>query len=76
MIREAIAKVVASQDLTESEMIEVMNEIMTGGASPAQISAFITALRMKGETVARDNGGRTGHAGEGDEDRGRGGAGR
>ncbi len=56
MIKEAIAKVVASQDLTESEMIEVMNEVMTGGASPAQISAFITALRMKGETVAEITG--------------------
>ncbi len=56
MIREAIAKIVASQDLTESEMIEVMNEVMTGGASPAQISAFITALRMKGETVAEITG--------------------
>ncbi|MFQ5586950.1 MAG: anthranilate phosphoribosyltransferase, partial [Thermodesulfobacteriota bacterium] len=56
MIRDAIAKVVISEDLTESEMIEVMNEIMTGGASPAQISAFITALRMKGETVAEITG--------------------
>ena len=56
MIREAIAKVVASQDLTEPEMVEVMNEVMTGGASPAQISAFITALRMKGETVAEITG--------------------
>ncbi|MCP3678578.1 MAG: anthranilate phosphoribosyltransferase, partial [Deltaproteobacteria bacterium] len=56
MIKEAIAKVIASQDLTESEMVEVMNEIMTGGASPAQISAFITALRMKGETVAEITG--------------------
>jgi anthranilate phosphoribosyltransferase len=33
-----------------------MNEVMTGGASPAQISAFITALRMKGETVAEITG--------------------
>ena len=37
-------------------MMEVMNEVMTGGASPAQISAFITALRMKGETVAEITG--------------------
>jgi len=56
MIREAIAKVVASKDLTEAEMIKVMNEVMTGGASPAQLSAFITALRMKGETVAEITG--------------------
>lgn len=52
MIKEAIAKVIERQDLTESEMIEVMDQIMGGEATPAQIGAFITALRMKGETVA------------------------
>lgn len=51
MIKSAIAKVVERQDLTEGEMIEVMDQIMSGGATPAQIGAFITALRMKGETV-------------------------
>lgn len=51
MIKEAISKLIKNQDLTESEMIEVMNEIMTGAASPGQIGAFITALRIKGETV-------------------------
>ena len=51
MIREAIAKVVAGTDLQEAEMIEVMQEIMSGGATDAQISSFITALRMKGETI-------------------------
>jgi anthranilate phosphoribosyltransferase len=51
MIRESIARVVAGQDLSQSEMEETMNEIMTGAATPAQIGAFITALRMKGETV-------------------------
>ncbi|MBI3398640.1 MAG: anthranilate phosphoribosyltransferase [Deltaproteobacteria bacterium] len=51
MIKEAISKIVKNQDLTEPEMIEVMNEIMTGAASPGQIGAFITALRIKGETV-------------------------
>jgi len=51
MIKEAISKIVKNQDLSESEMIEVMNEIMTGAASPGQIGAFITALRIKGETV-------------------------
>lgn len=51
MIKEAISKIVKNQDLTEVEMIEVMNEIMTGAASPGQIGAFITALRIKGETV-------------------------
>jgi len=51
MIKKAIAKVVELQDLSEGEMIEVMDQIMSGGATPAQIGAFITALRMKGETV-------------------------
>jgi anthranilate phosphoribosyltransferase len=51
MIKKAIAKVVEREDLTEAEMIEVMDQIMSGGATPAQIAAFITAMRMKGETV-------------------------
>ena len=51
MIRGAIAKVVQNEDLTEPEMEETMEEIMTGSATPAQIGSFITALRMKGETV-------------------------
>lgn len=51
MIKEAIAKVVAGQDLAESVMMAVMDEIMSGKATDAQISAFITALRIKGETA-------------------------
>jgi len=51
MIRKAIARVVEREDLSESEMIEVMDQVMSGGATPAQIASFITALRMKGETV-------------------------
>src|SRR5450759_4262683 len=51
MIRKAIAKVVEREDLIEGEMIDVMNQIMSGECTPAQIGAFITALRMKGETV-------------------------
>jgi len=51
MIKEAIGKVVLNNNLTEEEMIAVMNEIMTGEATPAQIGSFITALRMKGETI-------------------------
>jgi anthranilate phosphoribosyltransferase len=51
MIKKAIAKVVERENLTEGEMIEVMNQIMSGECTPAQIGAFITALRMKGETV-------------------------
>ena len=56
MIREAIGKVVNSQDLSEAEMILVMEEIMSGQATEAQIGAFITALRLKGETVAEITG--------------------
>jgi len=51
MIKEAISKVVARTNLTESEAETVMREIMQGEATDAQISAYITALRMKGETV-------------------------
>ncbi|MFB3925447.1 MAG: anthranilate phosphoribosyltransferase [Syntrophales bacterium] len=51
MIKEAIARVVDGIDLSEPEMMEVMDEIMEGAATPAQIAAFITALRIKGETV-------------------------
>ncbi|MDY0389301.1 MAG: anthranilate phosphoribosyltransferase [Desulfobulbus oligotrophicus] len=51
MIREAIAKVVALEHLTEPEMVEVMQEIMSGGATSAQIGSFMTALRMKGESI-------------------------
>lgn len=56
MIKKAIAKVVEREDLSEAEMIEVMDQIMSGEATPAQIAAFITALRMKGETIAEITG--------------------
>jgi anthranilate phosphoribosyltransferase len=51
MIRDLISKIVEGTDLSESEMIKAMDEIMSGEATPAQIGAFITALRLKGETV-------------------------
>ncbi|BCL60306.1 anthranilate phosphoribosyltransferase [Desulfomarina profundi] len=50
-IRKAIERVVGRQDLKEEEMVIAMTEIMDGIATPAQIGAFITALRMKGETI-------------------------
>ncbi len=50
-IREAINRVVNRQDLQEDEMQDVMNVIMAGEATSAQIGAFITGLRMKGETI-------------------------
>ena len=51
MIKEAIAKVVTGTNLSEAEAEVVMREIMQGEATDAQIAAYITALRMKGETV-------------------------
>ena len=51
MIQEAIQALVDGRDLTERQASSSMDEIMTGGATPAQIGSFITALRMKGETV-------------------------
>ena len=56
MIREAIARVIEKADLSEEDMVAVMNEIMGGEATPAQIGAFITALRMKGETIEEISG--------------------
>ncbi len=50
MIREAIAQLVNRQNLSSQEAEAVMQEIMTGAVTPAQTGAFLTALRMKGET--------------------------
>jgi len=50
-IREAIEKLVNRVNLSEAETIDVMNQIMTGEATPLQVASFLTALRMKGETV-------------------------
>ncbi|NLN74696.1 MAG: anthranilate phosphoribosyltransferase [Armatimonadetes bacterium] len=51
MIREAIRKIVEGDHLTEAEAVLSMNEIMDGEATPGQTASFITAMRMKGETV-------------------------
>jgi len=51
MIRETIGQLVAGQSLTQEEAARAMEEIMSGEATPAQIGAFATALRLKGETV-------------------------
>src|SRR5258708_4250459 len=53
MIRDAITHVAAGATLSESEAAGVMEEIMTGVATPAQMGAFLTALRLRpgGETV-------------------------
>ena len=50
-IQQAIAQLVAGVNLTEPEMVEVMNQVMTGEATPIQVGAFLTALRIQGETV-------------------------
>ena len=52
MIQKGIALAVSGQDLSEEQMIAVMDQIMEGQATPAQIGAFLVALRMKGECLA------------------------
>lgn len=51
MIRESIIKLSQKQDLTYGEAEEVMDEIMSGKATPVQMSAYLTALALKGETI-------------------------
>ena len=51
MIREAIDAVVSGRSLAMEEAAVVMREIMEGEATPGQLGAFLTALRLKGETV-------------------------
>src|SRR5512137_1462503 len=51
MIKDAIAKTIRREDLTQVEAAAAMMDIMTGNATPAQIGAYLVALRMKGETV-------------------------
>lgn len=47
----ALSTVVAGENLTEENMASVMDTIMTGQATDAQIGGFLVALRMKGETI-------------------------
>jgi anthranilate phosphoribosyltransferase len=51
MIREAIGTILAGGSLTQPDAAAVMRQIMDGEATPAQIAAFVVALRMKGETA-------------------------
>ncbi len=51
MIKEAISMLVAGQSLSIEQAAQVMREIMDGEATPAQLGAFLAALRVKGETV-------------------------
>jgi len=51
MIKGAIALLVEGNSLSMEQAAEVMTEIMSGEVTPAQFGAFVTALRLKGETV-------------------------
>ena len=51
MIKEAILKLAKKEDLTYGMAEEVMNEILSGKATPVQMSAYLTALALKGETI-------------------------
>src|SRR5215212_7693979 len=51
MIQQALQQVLDGHDLSRAEATGVMNEIMRGEATPAQIGGFLVALRAKGETA-------------------------
>lgn len=51
MIKEAILRLAKKEDLTYDMAEKVMDEIMSGEATPVQMSAYLTALAMKGETI-------------------------
>lgn len=50
-IKSAITEVINHRDLTQEQARKAMDSIMDGAATPAQIGSYLTALRMKGETV-------------------------
>jgi anthranilate phosphoribosyltransferase len=50
-IQAAIKQLIKREDFSHDEMSDVMNQIMTGNATPAQIGGFLIGLQMKGETV-------------------------
>lgn len=50
-IQQALQKLLDKQNLSTDEMHSVMRQIMSGGATDAQIGGFLIALRCKGETV-------------------------
>jgi len=52
MIQQAISTLISGQNLSVDDAAQVMSEIMSGEATPAQFGAFVTALRLKGETAA------------------------
>ena len=50
-IQESIKKIVTGQDLSRKEISSIMNQILTGTISEAQIGAFLVSLSMKGECI-------------------------
>lgn len=56
MIKEIIAKLTALENISFAEAADAMREIMNGEATPAQISAFLVALRIKGENIEEISG--------------------
>jgi anthranilate phosphoribosyltransferase len=56
MLKPYLTKLINRKNLTETEMVGAMNRIMDGEATPAQIGGFLSALRLKGETVAEITG--------------------
>ena len=55
-IQEALARVVAGNDLDRTEMAAVMQQVMSGDATDAQIGGLLLAMRVRGETVAEITG--------------------
>jgi anthranilate phosphoribosyltransferase len=51
VIQNALAQLLDGNDLTRAEARQVMDSIMSGEATPAQIGGFLVALRLKGETA-------------------------
>jgi anthranilate phosphoribosyltransferase len=52
IVQQVLQQLIERRDLTQAEMHAAMMAVMTGEATPAQVGAFLIALRMKGETVA------------------------
>src|SRR5205085_6459911 len=50
-VQEALARLLDGHDLSREQARDVMNEVMQGDATPAQIGGFLVALRLKGETA-------------------------
>ncbi len=51
MLKDALSRIVSGNSLSADEAAAAMGEIMDGSATFSQVAAFVTALRMKGETV-------------------------